>query len=123
MKIINPTDDQLDAAFAEHVAGQIPTVSPGYFTYPNVRGFWRAKKFTQSSDAVLPWLEKGRESGRRIGIEVGFRLWRIWIHDKNTDGLYDSCLERRPDGESDTLPRAAVIALLRAHGVEVEFTK
>lgn len=45
MKLTNPTDDELNAAFAEKVAGwdHFPAGYP---------------RWTHSADAVLPWLEK-----------------------------------------------------------------
>jgi hypothetical protein len=117
-KMINPTDDQLDAAFAERVAGwwhadSHTETNPAWntgdgWTFHNGNG-----NFTQSADAVLPWLEK---AGR----------WNVF----RDDGFYEIELEDKPmpdDGNwfafDKSFSRAAVIALLRAHGVEVEFTE
>ena len=123
--LINPTDDELDAAFAVHVAGE-PAVwvseaqakrraaihdgaNPGAPIWS-----WR-----YSMDAVLPWLEKlgWRGTSNRAGdtcaatVEVNSREW-----DGNTfTAQQDYTHTQTP------LPRAAVIALLMAHGVEVIF--
>lgn len=65
--------------------------------------------FCGSADAVLPWLEK---SG-------------AWAMDwcpiiSNRDAAYKVWLRKRGiEAIGPTLPRAAVIALLRAHGVTV----
>jgi hypothetical protein len=118
MKLTNPTDRQLDAAFAEHVAKQMPTGSPGYFTLPGVRGFWPAEKYTQSADAVFPWLDKGYwhvDSGEGECIvavrDAAKKAFPEWWSD--ADGYQRSA----------GFPRAAVLALLESKGVEVEFTK
>jgi hypothetical protein len=131
--LTNPTPEQLSEAVAVHVAGwenrtgmcenEIIT-----FWEPRIGEYYGTPQidhpdYARSADAVLPLLEKRRSEGRRIGMEMGFRLWRIWIHEKGPDGLYPSLLERAPDGEYASLPIAACIALLRAHGVEVVFTK
>jgi len=74
----NPTDDQLDAAFAEFVSGWKRVVTPtlsafdtnglcfGTYSIPSpIEAFEKdgvilrdAPRFTRSADAVLPWLEK-----------------------------------------------------------------
>lgn len=145
MKLINPPDDELDAAFAEHVAGwkwedwnmcgekRMLLIGPGLS--------WedRHPEYTKSADAVLPWLEKCKDRGWWVqvkdhtnGIECGRRDWLVIISD------YDDCCDPyagepgyaesgKPlmyrEGAAPVFAKAAVIALLRAHGVEVEFTK
>lgn len=120
MKLVNPTDDQLNAAFAQHVAGWFP-IEPKHSkgSLMMVDEWWDAKgypvgapRFVTSVDAVTPWLEK---AGR-------------WSAIRGADGLYEINLDDIPMPETGvywaidaSLPRAAVIALLRAHGVEVEF--
>jgi hypothetical protein len=116
MKLIKPTDDELNAAFAEHVVGFKPDpnnegrwIPPGRHTL--TVGYWTEKpaRFTHSADAVLPWLEKTR-------FDANFwKRWRIQIICWETHG-------ENKFAEADTFPRAAVIALLRANGVEVEFS-
>ena len=125
MKLTNPTDAELDAAFAEHVAGWMwrPERGGAWFLkseYEDPYSWVRimdAKgadigisglRFTQSADAVLPYLEKKEESGSVIdAIRVGGK-WSIIIHAEYS-------------AEDESLPRACVIALLRAHGIQVEF--
>lgn len=128
MKLTDPTLDELDRAFAEHVAGW-NKIGPDF--QQRIYGeLWikdgttisAPPHFTRSFDAVLPWLEKCREIGRRIHCEMGFKRWRIWIHDKQPSGLYLSG-DREADGDSESFPLAAVIALLRANGHEITFTK
>lgn len=120
MTMTNPTDKELNAAFAEKVCGwetgpdgygdgdkyyekTPPHHSPGYtYKFP----------FTTSVDAVLPWLEKWHA-------EIGHLLtsgWLVLLKESAISEKYvaASCL---------SFPRAAVIALLRAHGVEVIFTE
>lgn len=132
MKLTNPTDDELNAAFAEKVAGwkRVVTheisffdtngISCGKMAVPSlIEAFERnglilrePPRFTQSADAVLPWLEK----------------WPLWSADKTASGeirvrvsmdaytVYFEAFDK-------AFPRAVVLALLPAHGVEVEFTK
>lgn len=131
MKLTNPTDPQLNEAFAVKVAGwkfrngefdaNYNETSPaGWYALGGV--FCGNIKFTESAETVFRYLEEGRDAGRRVHCEMGFARWRIWIHDKQPSGLYLSA-ERPPDGDADTFPRAAVIALLRVNGVQVEFTQ
>lgn len=98
MKLTNPTDNELNEAFAKNVCKW--TVER-----------WPSPDFVNCADAVLIWLDK--------------TYWQVQQTSKANKPLrvrigseQDSCF-----GESDTFPRAAVIALLRAHGVEVEFTQ
>ena len=127
MKLFNPTDAELDAAFAEKVAGwkrtsrfdfsSVETYYPWFVPAANGSGSGfelAVTRFTRSFDAVLPWLEK---TGR----------WNVF---RDVSGVYEIELEDNPmpdDGcwfaFNKSLPRAAVIALLRAHGVQVEFTQ
>lgn len=114
MKLTNPTDDELNIAFAEKVAGMNP-VNVEYHTAP-----WSEKpRFTQSADAVLPWLEKEILWDAQSCIAESQRAFRCWIRI-----LTKAAGERSEYAEArePTFPRAAVIALLRAHGVEIEFT-
>lgn len=118
MKLLNPSDAELNAAFAIRVAEW--TAPCHGFTWKNEHGRFQpdGPPFTTSADAVLPWLEKRED---------------VEIHRVQSDGWQVSIMEvkRTPESEEtgviaeaweDTLPKAATIALLRAHGVEVEFT-
>lgn len=111
MKLTNPTDEQLNAVFAEKVAGMRFDPDEG----------WRCKDgfsttapdyndFTRSADAVLPWLDRVGWTCDNSYDEVV----RIWGHRGRSEHFIHT---------DKSFPRAAVIALLRARGVEVEFTK
>ena len=109
MKLTNPTDEQLIEAFAEKVCAWPETESTklarlmGKSPYP---------PFTQSFDAVLPWLEKHEWSAERFTNGDGNLVVVVRVGLLGIGG-----------GWCDTeLPRAAVIALLRAHDVAVEFS-
>lgn len=101
----NPTDAQLENAFAEHVAGFL-SIRHGY-GYPNkdATGVVKVPPFTRSADAVLPWLEK---HDAIVTHSVKEADWRVVI------------LGGRCDSDK-SFPRAAVICLLRANGVTVTF--
>lgn len=130
--LTHPTDDQLNAAFAKQVAGYyVKNEFPGTdFPFTAWQGDkhlsdhrWASADgplshitpFTRSMDAVLPWLEK---------------YPYVEIHRVNDDGWQVAIINHKElaigyeegvKGEAwyDTLPRACVIALLRANGVEV----
>lgn len=156
-KLTNPTDDELNAAFAENVAGYVlyrhamePPMSslevPEKWCYRDRHGtlylgepyrlhpaafdeiglrwgyMWARPAFTRSMDAVLPWLEKKEvfeviyNNNPHSG-DVGYA---VQVADSFTED------NKEPKGRSgwvqnNFLPRACVIALLCAHGVEVEF--
>lgn len=119
MKLINPTDHELDIAFAEKVAGWYVTrkiASLDKICFPSKKAFFEQPlcgtcplpHFTQSADIVLPWLERQE----------------IWISQKTKHNHYTVTVENGWCGQDKTsFARAAVIALLRAHGMEIEFTK
>jgi hypothetical protein len=111
------TDDELNALFAEHVAGTHEPIDcfvdtfwgkPIYSLKDKQTGeVSRHWIFATDANAVLPWLDK---MGRW---ECGY--------GRHTGG-YSIYFPREPvgePGEADTFPRAAVIALLRAKGIEV----
>lgn len=123
MKLTDPSDDALNEAFAEYVCGL--KVEVGEYRYSSYHGaivgmgsgpgvaskdeygdsFCRVQDFTSSANAVLPWLEK-----------------HAWIARSCSNGVHFTvdagvCFEGFP------FPKACVIALLRAHGVEIEFTR
>lgn len=145
--LVDPTDDELNAAFAEKVAGYewvacgydsdkpvrprfMALLAPGHTPYgwvrfsgelgPSYNRHRTYARWTDSADNVLPWLSKCCPHGwtveenefggvRKFGCAIASEpSWTGWIE----------CADWR---FADTFPRAAVIALLRAHGVEVEF--
>src|SRR6478736_1710708 len=140
VKLINPTDRDLNAAFAEKVAGwrrdgpqrgEKKTVvcrlcDTEYDALRPQRGqimvVWANggiggtfPAWATSFDAVLPWIEK--QPYPAIG-RIANGDWKVKLY-LNVDSGGD---EREVIGISALLPRACVIALLRAHGVEIEFT-
>lgn len=130
MKLLNPSDAELNAAFAEKVAGWRKQFNDGWLgeavgegRNPHMDWFspedgfkyshheLQLPPFTASADAVLPWLEK-----------LGFWACQyseglVVISDDHMDCNSENM------SSAETFPKAAVIALLRAHGVEVEFTQ
>ncbi len=125
MKLINPTDDQLNAAFAEKVAGWVnqgrakgvPALEHRWVLPDrSIRSFGKLcppMNFTSSADAVLPWLEKftWRGCSYRAGDHY-FAEAEITLNGAKQI----SVVSRK------SLADAAVIALLRSKGVEIEFT-
>ncbi len=122
MKLVNPTDDQLNTAFAEKVAGYFsnPAFKPQHSWCRKsptgeivvLDGLGALPPFTRSMDAVLPWLEKCAAWRRDADGEV-------FVYRHSAAGSASA------GGKKETMcfPCSCVIALLRAHGVEVEFTK
>jgi hypothetical protein len=110
MKLLNPTDDELNAAFAKEVAGwKWEKTDRDHMAWIEYRegGSWEVEpNFTTSADAVLPYVSKLKEVG--IHYVDGDWFVRCWSEDKNC-------------ANCDSFAKACVIALLRARGVEVEF--
>lgn len=113
----NPSDQELNEAFAVHVAGWVRHYSPSAgreLFYPgnmpdaaNVNRDFPVPPFTQSADLVLQWLEK-----MPYWTKTGTKTVSVGTYsDEDGPGSVDA--------DADTFPRAAVIALLRAHGVGV----
>ncbi len=107
MKLVNPTETELNDAFADRIVG----VGPEHPQFD-----WH--DYCKDASAVLPWMEMHKD---------------VEIHRVNDDGWQVSIMNvRRFDGGTetgviaeaweDTFPRACVIALLRSKGVSVEFT-
>jgi hypothetical protein len=126
-KLINLTDDELNAAFAEHVA-KWSRCGDGYgvediycektFPYKS-HGPTRKHDFIRSMDAVLPWMEKlgWRGTSNRAGSTCAAT---VEVNHPECDGR--SFIAAQDYTHTQTpLPRACVIALLRANGVEVVF--
>jgi hypothetical protein len=114
------TNASLNALFAEKVAGYTMHLEPGCE--------WRRKEiphFTASMDAVVPWMEKfSHQNGEENGGEpIVFRIYSpacaddvwtvepVWMH-------HDGDIPETPVKDK-SLPRACVLALLRAKGVGV----
>lgn len=77
-------------------------------------------RFTESADLVLPWLHKNHPlridyRGHYAGDYCDSNEWRVTVWK-------DSNMMEYAFAKDKTLARAAVIALLRAHNVEIEFT-
>lgn len=139
MKLLNPTNEELDLAFATNIAGWTSRMEGCALCWYNAEGkfvggrndgqrFSGIPKFTQSADLVLPWLEKRY-------IETEIKSW--W--DSPAQHFNESTRQGHrvfePNGvwtvrvpgnnamaEDKSFARAAVIALLRANGIEVEFS-
>lgn len=113
--LTNPTDEQLNAAFAEKIAGWTQTVQS--HVWWNKHAQCQVANFTTSADAVLPWLEKWRE---------GDPDYRACTMSLSSDGRYHVELrgfdEPNQYAKHAILAKAIVAVLLRAHGVEIEFT-
>jgi hypothetical protein len=117
MKLTNPTDAELNAAFAEKVAGWkcFDSDDPWGWRDPSGQSWHRSHipYFTTSADQVLPWLPKELfgDFWQAAGGYAGVRV-TIWSND-----------EIKAAGDDRSFAKAAALALLRAHGVQVEFTK
>lgn len=130
MKLIDPSDEELNSAFAEKIAGWVITerrTDGAMYGHPNSAPSYDVAEcppglipnFARSADAVLPHLEKmgewsqyyhkGSPESERWSVGVD----RIIPHGSGWAG----------QAKASTFARATTIALLRAHGTEVEFTK
>lgn len=156
MKLVNPDDSALNAAFAEKVAGwRCFKETRGEFTlcitktakdedpwahwnqmerdkrrarYTDIScmdaikiGFFGRDipNFTQSADAVLPWLEKWATVNIVISVDVHVTISETPAMKSCPPVINgDSVIQL---STPNAVAKAAVIALLRAHGVEVEF--
>lgn len=133
MKLTNPTDEQLNTAFAEKVAGwSMKKTNPKdpvlgeegeVFCAPGDGWNMNIPTFTQSADTVLPWLEKPDwmwcRKSHTLKKHGDYGYFEFWCYGPTKHQIgYHCCAD-----EPGQFPRAAVIALLRAHGVEVEFTQ
>lgn len=127
LTLTNPSEDELNVAFSTEIAGwrdvrfeededvdiESRTIYPwkGMAGWPPDGGKRRLiPRWTECADAVLPWLYKHHwEVNQTSSASHPIRVVLDDMHG--------------PRGESGTFPRAATIALLRAHGVEITFTK
>ena len=110
MKLINPTNTQLNVAFAEYIA-KWPKTEINSALHWGVD--WFGPTYTNSADIILPWLEKLTYGGTIMFLGHTPK-WRVQICMRNDLNF---------EADAESFARAAVIALLRAHGVEIEFTK
>lgn len=138
MKLTDPTDETLNAAFAEKVAGWRGPAHPDTLAacdegMKKAQCWWLTPEgklfspgfgvevpaFTTSADAVLPCLEKAAGGH-----------WSSWyshpLHSDMPESYEVSVLNAQSPkvaARAETFAKAAVIALLRANGVEITFTK
>lgn len=130
MKLVDPSATLLLESFAEHVA-KWKRADGGCPCGEEACGSWMLPDGTYeyipdwlgSMNAVLPWLEKyawGVRSCGMTGSTHGYPHCMFWVI---MDGQEYQGNVFHGDSITMSLPRAAVICLLRAHGVEVEFTK
>ncbi len=132
MKLLNPTDDELNATLAEKIAGwrdvsfeegedadvESRTIYPwmGMAGWPpDGRKRRLIPQFTKWADSVLPWLNKHSPWRADGGGEHGFMV-QVWKGPSPDGNCYATANNR-------DLCRAAVVAILRANDVDVEFTK
>lgn len=119
LTLTNPTNAQIDAAVAEHVAGWRLFGDTGRGYPPSKRNDGRNKRmippFSTSAGCVLPLLEKvgmwKAEQFLPFDICRKGQAYRVSVANRHAA---DFCY-----ADSDSFPLAACIALLRAHGVEV----
>lgn len=120
------TDQELNKLFAVKVAGWKPTRGPNaksaWFNF-SLRGPGRTRfrnrlpDYVNSADAVLPWLEKC------FLYEVqGGLIGQHYVGISSEQAHYSNDLAentREFQATAPTFPRAAVLALLKAHGGEL----
>lgn len=137
-------DDELDALFLVHVCGgAILERDPDMTNHPKPTGRWldgrlyvaswsraapnlkmwhdwEKSQFTRSMDAVLPWLEKcgWRGTSNRAG-STCMATVSVVIPDA-THEPFEVVAQQDWTHTQTPLPRACVIALLRAHGVSAD---
>lgn len=141
MKLTNPTDDELGAAFITEVCGgrivdkepameaREPVLTGRWLdgklyvaswsrAAPNVKMWhdWDKARFTRSFDAVLPWMHCQWSCNITHQWTVLFVGWTVRLMTPKDVN------KQLTMAQDESLPRAAVIALLRAHGVEIIFT-
>lgn len=125
MKLLNPTDDELNIAFAKNVCGWYQDISLEKEMFWASRGWATTRKlpaFTTSADAVLPWLDRHYS----WHIEKAIKGYRCVIADEQwwlgSDALVRVDTDTwQYEGRADNAARACAIALLRANGVEIVF--
>lgn len=131
MKMINPTDTDLEYAFCEHVSHWVPTEQQieAWQLWAAVSGCDTSRdnaistaktcdrpNYCTSADAVLPWLEKWQAPK-----DSPSKGWCTIWSPGNKLGDWMVYRSFNKPTYAATLPRAIVIALLRENGVEIEF--
>lgn len=133
MKLIDPTEVQLNEAFAVHVAGwkrvnisTNPSGDIGVWLKDEVL-VWGSQPlgFTTSADAVLPFVDSIIRVNNNCGI------WTVTLHfgytvtgpSKSEMKANDFTGWAVESAEKCAFAKALVIALLRSKGVEIEFSK
>ncbi len=140
-ELINPTDKELDLAFAEYVSDSVPCdhwrpfMGDSMMNDLNVCGHANCYprqmpiKYCKYADAVLPYLEKCKTIGLWIriydqtnGLGCGRRDWLVSISNRDeADDYFEGKGWKFWEGVAPTFARAAVIALLQANNVRVTF--
>ncbi len=122
MKLTNPDDTELNVIFALEIAGWTWTTAGGMFLVDPKDGLiHNVPDFVKSVDAVLPWMEKCKGASILFDPIFGDPIWRVDCALKEEECDFP---EWRTDNAfaHNSLAKAAVVSLLKAHGVEVEFT-
>lgn len=136
--LTNPTDEDLNKAFAEEVCGWKWTRifkairAPGGGFLDPARWAWCDKdnkfvsqgydvRFAQSADDVLPWLNREPWGASTVGLPEN--VFAVTVYGAIVDMGSMNITPTKAYAESSTFSRAAVIALLRSNGVQVEFTQ
>jgi hypothetical protein len=124
--LTNPTDTELNQAFDTHVTKSVPC--DGWHPFIAGAGSWMLSDtcdhdkchpracpidYCNHIEAILPIADVCVCTFKRVCGYEGFpETWEVDIFDGVREGAH----------KDDSLPRAVVVALLRAHGVTVEFT-
>jgi hypothetical protein len=133
--LTNPTDAELNDCFAKHVCWlELHSVDDfsGERSYRRLDGHVMVMEhggFLKSMDAVLPWLDRCREIGLWVticdhtnGINHGERDWLVSISNRDErEWNFDGNGWMFWEVANPSLPRACVLALLKAHGVGVVY--
>lgn len=127
MKLLNPTDDELNAAVTKYIVKSVPcdqwklfmhdSMIQGDCGHANCHPTQMQINYCKYADAILPWLEKWPLTNAQLVPSAGVK-WYVDITLKA--GMAEKTEYAR--GRGETLAKACVLALLRANGVEIEFT-
>lgn len=112
MTLTDPTDIELNRAFAVNVLGWKSACVDQNGNERGTQYQGENINWVGSADAVLPWLEKRRWIKGDIDRDQDGSLYV-----ETGGGVWDGCDEPFP------FAKQAVVALLRSRGVKVEFTK
>lgn len=116
MKLVNPTDEQLNEAFSIHVA-KLPHEETEHVDIDSrTVSVYPPMQWTESIYGVMKYLDQRREAvyiNRYPG--WGDPMWKIRVYENDEDG------HLLAETESWTLSHAIVVCLLRLNGVPVTF--